>query len=89
MVKPEAFQHQYTTLNTLPYSCVGNDRASASFSGGVLRRGETVWVEWDARALRRPKDTVAYVEGVGLITLNAERLIRADALKPLPEETHA
>ena len=87
MSKPEAFQHEYITLNTLPYSCGESKVATTSFSGGVLRRGETVWVENDCAPRHSSKSTTAYVDGVGVITVNPERLVKADVLKPISKET--
>lgn len=87
MFKPEAFQHQYVTLINLPYSCGESRLTTTSFSGGVLRRGETVWVESDFGFRRSSKEATAYVDGVGIITVNPERLVRADVLEPISKET--
>jgi hypothetical protein len=86
MLKPETFQHEYIALNNLPYSCGESRLATTSFSGGVLRRGETVWVEHEFGFRRPSKDATAYVDGLGVITVNPERLVRADALKPIAKE---
>ncbi len=86
MSRPETFQERYVTLHTAPYICGDGSSEPAALSGGVLKRGEIVWTKTNLEPNRQLRSTPAFVDGVGIITLDAKRLVRADALQPVSQE---
>jgi hypothetical protein len=76
MVRPEAFQQPYIALQNVPYLC-GDDPSKAG-SGGVLSRGKTVWARQSDASQSAAGSITAYVEGVGLISVNPRALVRSD-----------
>ena len=82
MARPETFHQRYVTFHPAPYLCGDGSSEPAALHGGVLRRGEIVWTKDSIDPHGRLRSTSAFVDGVGIITLDPRRLVRADALKP-------
>ena len=76
MVKPETFQKPCVALRHVPYLFEEN-----SPTGGVLGRGQTVWVQNDCDPQKAPHAARAFVENVGVVSLDPRWLVSADALK--------
>ncbi|MGI4830544.1 MAG: hypothetical protein ACRYFU_20445 [Janthinobacterium lividum] len=77
MAKPDIFQKRHVTLQTIPYLCGDISSARVSLDGGVLARGEVVWTIEEVELTRSAKLTCAFVESVGIISLEPARLVRA------------
>jgi hypothetical protein len=75
MVRPECFKAPYVTLRNVPYSPVGTWPTDKSIDGGVLAKGQTVWLKCTRE--RESVDTLvpAFVEHLGSILVDARFLI--------------
>ena len=80
MFKPEAFQQPYVALRNIPYQCGDPSAKGATPSGGVLGRGQTVWTKENYELKTYPRTTTAFVDDIGIISLDPRWLVRADAL---------
>ncbi len=81
MSRPEAFHQQYVALHNIPYLCGDGSGSGTPSSGGVLGRGQMVWTEEIRQPSTPAKPTAAFVEGIGIISLDPRWLARADALR--------
>ncbi len=82
MLKPETFQQPYVACRHLPYQCgeAANDLSPSS--GGVLCKGQMVWTTQSYPSTERPLSVTAFVDDIGIVSLDPHWLVRADALKP-------
>ena len=80
MLKPDVFQQPYVVFRNVPYQ--GGDGAAADdvSSGGVLASGQTVWTQEPYNMQNRPQTATAFVEEIGIISINPRWLVRADVL---------
>lgn len=78
--RPVRFRTAFVALRNMPYSfgdgCVGE----CSCSGGVLRRGDTVWAD-ESCDRKAERSAMAYLDGAGFILLDPACLVRADVLR--------
>jgi hypothetical protein len=79
MLRPEIFQQAQVAMQNVPY-VLGDDYAKNPFSGGVLGRGQIVWTQESEPSHTRVQATIGFLDGVGLVSLNPQSLIRADVL---------
>jgi hypothetical protein len=74
------YQTAYLALRNLPYSFGAERDGEGSYSGGVLRRGQTVWA--DEISKRHANRAVkAYLDRQGFILVDPTFLIRIDILR--------
>jgi hypothetical protein len=79
MLRPEAFQKPQVVLQNTPY-VVGEKAAKEASSGGLLSRGRIVWTQEPEPSRTNSQSTIGFLDGVGIISLNPQLLIRADVL---------
>ena len=79
MLRPETFQRSYVVFRNIPY-LVTDSVQKFSASVGVLSRGQVVWLP--GLDDRTPKSVTAFVEEIGLISLDPRALVPADILTP-------
>lgn len=79
MRKPDLFQQAFITTCNVPYMCTDAD-GRASAGGGVLRAGQAVWLQ-EGELPDGATDATAFVDGVGIICLEANWLARSDTTK--------
>ena len=75
MDKPEAFQQPYTAAQNIPYLCGDSSNHTSFSSGGVLGRGQVVWLHTPLKSKARSSEASAFVDGIGLVSLNPRWLI--------------
>ena len=80
MVKPSAFQNSFVALSNTPYLCSDDLGKEKTASGGVLSRGQIVWLRDIFNPFSRPRSTTAFVEGIGLISVDPRWLVSRHAL---------
>lgn len=80
MLRPEAFRQPFVAVRNIPYLC-GAPEDRGPVQGGVLCQGQTVWTRFSAVPDRKIRTESAYVEGVGIISLNPHWLIPASMLR--------
>ena len=85
MDKPEAFGQANVALHNIPYVCGDGSTGQVSSFGGVLQRGRTVWTVETYHPQRRPLSVAAFVDDLGIVSLDPRWLIRADTLQPAQE----
>jgi hypothetical protein len=86
MLRPEAFQQPFVALRNIPYLC-GGPESQDQAQGGVLCMGQTVRTRFSAVPDRRIRSEAAFVEGVGIVSLNPHWLIPASMLRSQKENT--
>jgi hypothetical protein len=74
MDKPQTFRKQYITRQNLPYVFGETASVPRSLYCGVLGRGQIVWMDEVAHSGRRPIPASAFVDGIGLISVDARWL---------------
>lgn len=74
MQRPKSFQWPFAASRNIPYQCVDGE-GQGSASGGVLSEGQKVWLSSDVRSTEQFAQTMAFVEGVGLVCLETRWLI--------------
>lgn len=80
MLRPKAFQQRSIASRNIPYLCGAPDERDPAH-GGVLHRGQAVWTKPDAVLNRNVRWEAAYVEGVGVISINPHWLKRANLVE--------
>ncbi|MBE7157991.1 MAG: hypothetical protein INR62_06085 [Rhodospirillales bacterium] len=80
MLKPDAFQKPFVALRNIPY-LYGEPASRDHLQGGVLRQGQTVWTKSTAVPSREVRSEAAFVEGVGVVSLDPHWLIPAEIVK--------
>ena len=66
MTKPHEFREVYIAIQNIPYYRESQDLAS----GGVLAKGQLVWVQTMFDAEERPISISAFVDDIGIISLD-------------------
>ena len=80
MRKPEAFQNPYVTLRPVAYVRGDGSSREDYGSSGVLGGGARVWIKDYRELAARSRSTVAFVEDIGIISLDPRCLARTDIL---------
>lgn len=75
MNKPHAFQQPYVAAQNIPYLCAASFSQASSCSGGVLSRGQVVWLSNSNNLSVRSHDAPAFVDGIGLVSLDPRWLV--------------
>jgi hypothetical protein len=75
MIKPECFRVGYIASCNMPYGFDETSRPEMLSSGGVLRKGQPVWLKESLTG--KPINTFvpAYVEHLGVVSLDARLLV--------------
>jgi hypothetical protein len=73
--KPVAFGQSYVATHNIPYDCADSKVPLGMSHGGVLKRGQMVWLEEALSVAKRPRTVTAYVEGVGLVAIDPRWLV--------------
>jgi hypothetical protein len=78
MFKPKCFSRGYVASRNMPYNTEDPSGPNLLPCGGVLRKGQPVWLKESPP--RRPTKTLvpAYVEHLGVISLDARFLVDFD-----------
>ncbi len=88
MLRPDVYRQPHVALQHIPYICGGGSTIRDSSSGGVLGRGQTVWTSDNCQSKTYQSLTSAFVEGIGIVSLDPRWLVRADVLSERTEETY-
>ena len=86
MLKPDSFRQPCVAMQNLPYTFAGDSAGESAHSGGVLGRGQTVWTRERYELKRCPRSATAFVEGLGIVSVDPLWLVTADILTPAQEE---
>jgi hypothetical protein len=84
MFRPDVFKQPYCAIRAVPYLC--GDGSAQDSSGGVLGRGQTVWTKEAYESKGYPASAVAFVDGVGIVSLDTRWLVRADIISTAAKE---
>jgi hypothetical protein len=82
MIKPETFEQPYVAFGHVPYQCGDDVKDFSPPGGGVLPRGQLVWTTQSYTPRECPRSVTAFVEDIGIVSVDPHWLVRADALKP-------
>lgn len=74
MLKPVSYQKPHVATRHIPYECA-SEVGKAPDSGGVIGRGETIWTENIEPGPRTIKTVNAFVERVGIVSLDPHLLL--------------
>ena len=75
--RPTEFFEHYIAIRPVPYRFVQSSKHPSS-SGGVLRAGQAIWLEAAIQRTRLPAVVQAFVENVGLVSLDPHLIRRGD-----------
>jgi hypothetical protein len=78
MNKPHQFQSPCLSTQNIPYMFAA-EPAPATRDGGVLGKGRLVWTCEVYGVKERPHSVTAFVDDLGLISLDPHSLVRADS----------
>ena len=67
MTKPNEFREVYLAIQNIPYL---RESPQDLASGGVLAKGQLVWVQTTDDAEERPNSISAFVDDIGIISLD-------------------
>lgn len=75
--RPAAFREQYIAIRAIPYRFLLSPLKPSS-SGGVLRRGQAIWLEQTLLRTQLLSSVQAFVENVGLVSLDGRLVKKGD-----------
>ncbi len=78
MVKPEEFERSYVVNQNLPYEMIETRASGDQQSGGVLGKGQRVWMRKPLEICVSHGGVLVYVEDLGVICLDPRRLSHLD-----------
>ena len=78
MLRPETFQRSYVVFRNSPYLMTDSAQGFSAM-GGVLSRGQVVWLQ--GLDGKQPRSVTAFVDEIGLILMDPRGLVSADILK--------
>jgi len=79
VTRPAEFQEAYIATQNIPYL-----RASPHYlarSGGVLAKGQLIWVHTMSDIRQRPHSIFAFVDDIGLVSLDPGWLKKCDEVR--------
>jgi hypothetical protein len=80
MGRPQSFKHAFVALRSIPYT-EGEGLPSPAPCGGVIGKGQMVWAshlhQWN------PSEAKAFLESVGVVSLDPRWLVPADLYQGL------
>lgn len=74
MLRPQTYSREYVTFRALPYLSAGD-----SALGGVLPKGQVVWV--DGARVTGSGEIQAFVDKVGLVTVDPRSLVAGEVFR--------
>ena len=78
MTRPHEFREVYIATRNLPYLRISPPDCA---SGGVLAKGQLVWVQTGFDAEDRPVSIPAFVDHIGIISLDPQWLVAAKSIR--------
>jgi hypothetical protein len=81
MFTPESFIIRYVTSRNMPYGVEETSTPNMLSGGGVLKKGQAVWLKEALNEKSREAAVPAYVEELGVVLLDARFLV--DHARPL------
>ena len=78
MDRPVTYRDSYVVNRNLPYEIVELLPAGEYLGGGVLRKGQRVWMRYEPQATTCHRAVSVYAEDIGVISLNPHCLSRVD-----------
>jgi hypothetical protein len=78
MFRPDVFKQPYVAIRHIPYLC--RDASGQDAPGGVLSKGQMVWTQESYESKGYPPSAIAFVDGVGIVSLDTRWLVRPDIL---------
>ncbi len=78
MDRPLVYQDRYVVNRNLPYEMVERMPSGDYLGGGVLGKGQRVWMRHETHPDVRGHAVSVYAEDIGLINLNRHCLSRLD-----------
>lgn len=78
MNRPNQYREVYVVSRNLPYQMIEKLPTGFCASGGVLGKGQRVWMKKHPSKLTSQKDVTAYAEEVGIIQLDPRLLSPVD-----------
>jgi hypothetical protein len=79
MLRPATYQQAQVATHDIPYRAVEGS-SNASVLDGMLSAGQIVWTQEPDPAHAKVERTTAFLDGTGLVTLDAQMLIPADVM---------
>ena len=73
-MKPSEYRECYVLTKDTPYSVEENQHKGTHSSTGLLKIGRVVWIKERLEERASDQCTLAYAEGVGLVTLDPSSL---------------
>ena len=77
MTKPKDYEETCMIVRNIPYQCEDHRYKGRSMTGGVLGKGRIVWVQSLLETKERPISITAYVEDIGIVSIDPHYLVRA------------
>ena len=74
MTRPSTFQHPYIAIRNTPYLA----SAGGHNSGGVLAKGQVVWMGEVAIHCKAPQTVIVFVDGLGIVSLDPRSLFQTE-----------
>ena len=78
MDRPLVYRDSYVVNRNLPYEMIELLPAGEYLGGGVLGKGERVWMQHEPQATAYRHAVSVYAENIGIINLNPHCLSRLD-----------
>jgi hypothetical protein len=76
--RPASFQNKYIAARAAPYRFVDASQQQPSSSGGVLQGGQAIWLENAVLRTRLTASVQAFVENVGLVSVDPRLIKKGD-----------
>lgn len=76
MKKPTGYEETCMTVRNIPYQLADERYKGMSMTGGVLGKGRTVWVQSLDKTRKGPIRITAYVEDIGIVSVDPHYLAR-------------
>lgn len=86
MSKPQAFKHAFVALHSTPYIETDGARPHQPLPAGTLDRGQLVWAGHLHQC--KPSLVTAFVDSVGIVSLDPRWLVPAELYSGLQARSH-
>jgi hypothetical protein len=86
ITKPRDYDEARVTVQNITYQFEDDQSDSPSMTGGVLSKGQVVWIK-KCRAFA--SSISAYVRGVGVVTVDSRFLIRTSGFSSMADANEA
>lgn len=78
MMKPQDYEETCMIVRNIPYQCEDHRYKGRWMTGGVLGKGRIVWVRSLMETKKRDISISAYVEDIGIVSIDPHYLIPAN-----------